>query len=587
MAALIELDPAPSTSVGEVDFAVTEAARTNRGITATVIARNDRTLHSDEVRLARPASRAAFAEHMATEHGLDRAEVEAALLELLVAVEGAARQPRRPARPGGNQAAVLLEAAGEAELFHTPSGVPHATVPATAGSHRETHKVRSPGFRQWLSHRYFQASGGAPGGQAVQDALGVIDARARFDGPEHPVFVRVAERAGEVVIDLGTQDRSVVVVTPEGWRVEPVSPVRFIRAGGTAPLSVPVRGGRVDDLRRFLNVASDDDFALLLGWLVSAFRESGPKPLLVLNGEQGSAKSSTARVLRRLIDPNTSPLRSEPRDVRELMISAANAWVLCYDNMSFIEGWLSDALCRLSTGGGFSARELYSDTEEVLFEARRPVIVNGIDELATRSDLLDRAVLVNLPVIPAGRRRGEAELWAEFEREQPRVFGALLTAVATGLRREPQVRLPSPPRLADFARWAVAAEPGLGLAGGQFLSAYEANRGAAHELALEASVIGPWVQRLVATSDFCGTAAELLRRLGSLARAEQGGVQPRGWPRTPKMLSDQLRRLRPNLPSVGITVDFDRTPDRMRTRIVTIRNTAWSSQRMVDSRKAV
>jgi hypothetical protein len=104
-------------------------------------------------------------------------------------------------------------------------------------------------------------------------------------------------------------------------------------------------------------------------------------------------------VARRLIDPNGAPLRSEPREIRDIMIAATNGWIVAYDNLSRLPDWLSDALCRLSTGGGFSTRELCSDTDEVLFEAQRPVALNGIEELATRADLLDRAVLVYLPRI--------------------------------------------------------------------------------------------------------------------------------------------------------------------------------------------
>ena len=111
---------------------------------------------------------------------------------------------------------------------------------------------------------------------------------------------------------------------------------------------------------------------LLAAWLVAAFRPHGPYPILVLHGEQGSAKSTTARVLRALLDPNTAPLRGEPRDLRDVMIAASNGWIISFDNLSRIPHWLSDALCRLATGGGFSTRELYTDSEEVLFDAQRP-----------------------------------------------------------------------------------------------------------------------------------------------------------------------------------------------------------------------
>jgi hypothetical protein len=150
----------------------------------------------------------------------------------------------------------------------------------------------------------------------------------------------------------------------------------------------------------------------------------------------------------------------------------------------------------------------------------------------------------------------------------------MLTAVAAGLGREPSVRLDSPPRLADFARWAVATEPGFGLEPGQFMRAYAANRGAAHELALDSSVLARWLQQLVAASDFSGRATELLQRLNRLASHEPGTTTQKGWPRSPGVLSNILRRLKPNLQAVGIMVDFDRENDRLRGRMITIRNAA-------------
>jgi hypothetical protein len=126
------------------------------------------------------------------------------------------------------------------------------------------------------------------------------------------------------------------------------------------PLPYPREGGSITSLRGFVNVANDDDWALLLAWLVAAFRPHGPYPVLVLHGEQGSAKSTVARVLRALVDPGTASLRSEPRDARDLIISATNGWCVALDNLSHLPVWLSDAICSLATGGGFGTRELFT-----------------------------------------------------------------------------------------------------------------------------------------------------------------------------------------------------------------------------------
>src|SRR5579872_5121171 len=175
----------------------------------------------------------------------------------------------------------------------------------------------------------------------------------------------------------------------------------------------PGSGGKLDALRPFVNTPTDADWVLLASWLVAALSARGPYPVLVLHGEQGSAKSTTARVLRALVDPSTVPLRSEPKEARDLMIAAKHGWMLAYDNLSHLVPWLSDAICRLSTGGGFGTRQLYTDEDEILFDAMRPVIIDGIEELATRGDLLDRSIILRLPPIPDNRRRPEADFWQD------------------------------------------------------------------------------------------------------------------------------------------------------------------------------
>jgi hypothetical protein len=231
------------------------------------------------------------------------------------------------------------------------------------------------------------------------------------------------------------------------------------------PLPAPVAGGSIEMLRSFLNVRSDSDFVLVVAWLLACLRHRGPYPVLVLSGEQGSAKSSFSAILRSLIDPNVAPLRALPRDDRDLFIAANNGHVLVFDNVSGLRAWISDTLCRLATGGGFSVRQLYTDQDEVLFNAARPVILNGIEQIVTRPDLADRAMSLTLEPIPEHRRRPEDELWPRVEVARPRILGVLLDAAVEGLKRLPTTHLPELPRMADFAKWASACETALWPAG--------------------------------------------------------------------------------------------------------------------------
>jgi hypothetical protein len=191
--------------------------------------------------------------------------------------------------------------------------------------------------------------------------------------------------------------------------------VHFRRPAGMLPLPVPERGGSIEALRPFLNISNQNDFVLIVAWLLAPLRPTGPYPLLAISGEQGSAKTVLSKLLRALVDPNMAPVRALPREERELMIAANNGHLLAFDNVSGLSPWLSDALCRLASGGSFAVRRLYTDDEEVLFKAARPTLLNGIEDIIGKSDLADRAIFSCAAGAPCLMRRQPAyERWVPF-----------------------------------------------------------------------------------------------------------------------------------------------------------------------------
>ena len=317
------------------------------------------------------------------------------------------------------------------DLFHTATGTAFADV--LVDGHRETWPIRSKRFRGWLRRRYYEAARSALGGQAIASELDLLEARAQFDAPEHSVHTRIAEHAGHIYLDLADARWRAVEIGPDGWRVNRFPPVRFRRRAGMLPLPVPEPGGSIEALGALLNLSSRSDFVLVVAWLLATLRPRGPYPLLAISGEQGSAKTVLSKMLKALIDPNVAPVRALPREERVLMIAANNGYVLAFDNLCGLPAWLSDALCRLATGGSFAVRQLYTDDEEVLFQAARPLVFNGIEEVISRSDLADRSIFLTLPPVADVRRQSEQELWRQFELVRPRILGALLDLVVHGL----------------------------------------------------------------------------------------------------------------------------------------------------------
>jgi len=271
-----------------------------------------------------------------------RAELKSAGCRVTALDEAVAEQSGDAGDRRLTQADILIDLAQTAELFHTPDGTGFADL--DVNGHRETWSVRSKGFRRWLMRRFYDEAGGAPSSEALQSALNLIEAKADFDAPERHVHIRVGGFEDKLYLDLGDEMWRAVEVDGLGWRVINNPPVRFRRASGMQPLPIPMSGGSIETLRGFLNVKSDAEFVLVVAWALACLRNRGPYPVLALSGEQGSAKSTFAAILRALLDPNTAPLRALPREDRDLFIAASNGHVLAFDNISGLPGWISDTL---------------------------------------------------------------------------------------------------------------------------------------------------------------------------------------------------------------------------------------------------
>jgi hypothetical protein len=471
------------------------------------------------------------------------------------------------------QADVLVVIAKRGKLFHTPDGIAYADI--SHKGHRETWAARSPGYRKYLVHCFYDETKSAPNKDAVSTALGVIEAEAVFNGEEHPVAIRVGGHGSRIYLDLCNDNWQVIEIDADGWRTIDESPIRFIRTNGMLPLPLPIaRGGTrdgVEALRKFVNIKGRDpnklaiedddaDFVLVKAWLLAAFRPTGPYPLLALIGQHGSAKSTTLRILRALIDPNSHDLRAPPRNPDDLYIAAAHSHLVPIDNVSSITDWLSDALCRIATGMSYAKRMLFTDQDEVLIRAMRPQAITSVVECIENPDLGDRAIILVPPRIGDENRREEEEIYKTFEIEQPSILAALLSVVAHGLRTLPNITHKKWPRMADFAKWATACE-GAHDTVGSFAKAYSENRASAVNTILGEDMVGSVLLRL--KLPWSGTAGALLNILTDLVGEQLR--RSKDWPKSPHKLGAKLRRLIVFLREVGIDVEPPGKADKSRT----------------------
>jgi hypothetical protein len=445
----------------------------------------------------------------------------------------------------------LVEFADGFAFFHDPQD--RAFVRLEINDHIEVWPVESTRFRKLLAHIFYKRARKTINRNGLADAIATLAGRACHDSPEEPVFLRVAPYGENILIDFCDPQWRVIEVTANGWRVLCESPVAFIRTGAMRPLPEPVHGGSIEPLWGLLNVTCAQR-PLVGGALLNYFHPYGPYFVVNFVGEQGTAKSCAARIIRQLIDPNENALRSPPRDERDLIAQAGSNWCTALDNLSGLPPWLSDALCRLSTGGGHSARMLYTDLEEISIAVKRPVILNGIEDVASRPDLAERALQIELDTIPDRQRISEKELWRKFEAARPVVFSALLDGVSCALRESPAIVLDSLPRMADPALWATAGETALGWRGGTFIAAYSQNLRDGAMASVEAHPVGVAIRQFLdQNGELSGEPAHLLNVLNNFVPDELRHA--RNWPQSARSFSVCLRRLAQALRRGGINFE--------------------------------
>ena len=461
--------------------------------------------------------------------------------------------------PGSDDDASALDelvtlARAQCQLHHDADRNAVAVIPMP--SRREVWRVYSSGFEDWLRAAYWRAKEMGVPETTMKSALATLAAAGINDGDEIEVHVRAARCDDGYLIDLADEQWQAIHVTPQGWRVVNESPVYFTRTPSmrSLPMPVPTRmtHGDVGLLWQHTNVPTHSR-VMVLAWLLDCFRPDTPFPALELVGEQGSAKSTTQSVLRSLVDPNKVMLRGRPKTVEDVFVAAANNWLVSYENLSGLTPEQQDAFCTLATGCGFASRQLYTNGEEHVMETKRPVVLNGIAVVATRPDLIDRVIHVDLPTIPADARRDDADTYAGWERDQSKVFAGLLDLFSAALAILPTVKLTQKQRMADYERLGEAVARAMGFAAGEFQQQYAELVRAGIDRALESNAVAQALDRYIAERvlpiNWQGTAGQLYDLLNTHSIPDRSS-----WPRSPKGLSDQLRRIAPAYRAKGIDI---------------------------------
>lgn len=434
------------------------------------------------------------------------------------------------------------------ELFYDKEDNPYCIV----GD--RVFQIDSTPFRDFLRNAYIDEKEKIPNRESIRTAIDVLSGYARTSNNKKEVFIRLGkDEEGNIYHDLGNV--RVVKISKNGWEGISPSPVIFRQDKSILPLPLPSEeDNSLDIIKEFINTKNEEDFILFIAWLIGCFNINAPCVTLSLSGEQGSGKSTTQRVIKSIIDPNIASSCNFPKDEESLFIKTRNNWILSFDNVSHLGRDLADSFCRIATEGSISNRKRYTDLEEVTITARRPIIINGINNLvADKSDLLDRSIIINLEPIPEELRKDEKDFWETFNNKLPYILGALYDALACGLRNYDKIKLSRKPRMLDFTKWVYACGDGIGSDFSEkFLNIYCKNIKNASALAIEGDPVAESIKKLLNNKEdnkFVGTGTELLKELKETFDDKD---IPSKFPNNAVALGRYLIRIAPNLRNIGV-----------------------------------
>lgn len=434
-------------------------------------------------------------------------------------------------------------------LFHDQYGEAYI---APQGSGSRIIKLNSRDFKDWLSARCWREYSKALSANMTANIIQTLSGKAKFEGTRYELSVRSAYNDAGVWYDCGA---AAVQINKKGWQVVKEPPLLFRRYAHQKKQVLPEKGGDIWSLTNYVNLKKREDQILFIVYTVAAFISGFPHPLLIFHGPQGSGKSTPMRALKELLDPSVIKALSSPRDVGAFAQLAHHHSFVFFDNLSGLPVWLSDALARASTGDGFSKRALWTDDDDIIYGIQRPIALNGINQVITKPDLLDRSILLGLKRIDPTARSSEEDFWAAFNDERPKILGAIFDVISAAMKEYSKVKLDTLPRMADFACWGYAIAEAAGIGGKKFIEAYQANIDKQNDEAIEASPVAQALIEFIRDRDeWKGTAAALLQELKRVSFFDDLQSSPL-WPRDPQWLTKRLKEVETNLQNLGIYID--------------------------------
>lgn len=456
--------------------------------------------------------------------------------------------------------AIIGYVSDNSNLVNDQNNTPYAEI--SIDGQCQVISLFSQDFQNWVRHGFFESYRQPLRGHDIKDAIEHLTCMAKYKGKKITTALRLAFDDTACYVNTGNDKGEVIKIEKGKWYIEPNPSIYFLKSNTAEALPLPEEGGDLNILRdKYLNLGSEESWRLILVYLVAALFDLPSKPFILLNGEQGSAKSTTTRVLRELIDPSRVKAQTTPSSINDLLLSALNNALVCIDNASKLSDKVMDIACQLCTGAGFRKRRLYTDTDEIAFEITRLLIINGIDaDLITAPDLLSRCLQLILPPIDKSKRLAESKFWKDFEADKPKILGSLYKLVAQVIEVQSSIELKESTRLTDFCRIGTAVEQVLNWPDGSFIAAMNNMQSEALAISLEYDITASAIMKIVEKTSWKGTAEQLLAKL-NVVRDYDHPNQAK-WPRSARSLGIRLTKIAPALASQGIVIEKTKSDQR-------------------------
>lgn len=484
---------------------------------------------------------------------------------------------------GGAEAILDLAKKNCKQIFKDEYKVPHAAV--TIKGHLEVLPIGDSRFKNWLRKIVKNKDDLIISNQVIEDVVNTLIADAEFDGETKELGLRITQASDNKMkwyYDLTNDPHEFIEITSEGWKITQ-NQVIFRRFDHQKFQDYPTRSqdyprNIFDQFIDLLNVKKENRL-ILKCYVMSLFIPNVPKAVLMVHGEQGTAKSMLEELIKMLVDPSIIRTLSFPKDLPELVQQLSHNYLAYYDNLSRLPEWISDLLCRAVTGSGFSKRRLYTNDLDVVYSLMRAIGFNGITLAATKADLLDRGLIIQTDTITKENRKKIEEIWNKFYSIRPQLLAYILDTLVKSLKwkkENPTLELiRESPRMADWAEWCEIISRCMDKKDNAFINAYNGNINLQTEEVIEGSDLAIAVRQLTSDKEdkweFRDTPTALLAHLNLIADANNIDRRSTYWPKSAARLSRSLRLLQRTLREIGIEVRWEKdTSTRNNTREIVI-----------------